>query len=518
MREEEISVWDYSLRKEVRGVQVYAVIIRVKIQIGCFEYAESYDCDCCEEWKYTTTQLHDSDYTADAIRLRDENTIYCGWNIFAVAAKRYRYATINDVLNKHMWCFYREDVLQFLPVNILLLGSFTLLVVVSFCLLCASVWTRSTQRVRIDHALFLVIGILLVAGFFQSPGMYIEKAGYLLFYTGVLMASCALLALTVVTKKRVFLIGITLLFSALYIFLPIASPSPVIDVFVAEQHAAEHLLNGRNPYVYPVPDVYEQGFNVPGYVYLPTNLLLPTISYALHGDVRYAFVVALLASAFLLRRLAQKNGLPRLVPELLALCFLASPRNLFVLEQSWVEPVMVLLLFAFVLLVQQKPKSMLAIVLFGLFLSTKQYLLFFPVHAFLFWKTWWKIALAVCIALLTALPFVLMDFSSFWESGVMYVLSGVFRHDSLTIPSFVYHTFGIEFSGMWTLIVGAVCAVLTYFLFRRLDRLQGFLLTATITLFAMFLFGAQGFCNYYFVVQGLILMCVGAPPRCNFNE
>ena len=57
-------------------------------------------------------------------------------------------------------------------------------------------------------------------------------------------------------RQAVFAIGVLAAF-ALRIWLPIASPAPVIDVFAQLQDSSQHLLQGKNPYTTPVSDVYQ---------------------------------------------------------------------------------------------------------------------------------------------------------------------------------------------------------------------------------------------------------------------
>jgi hypothetical protein len=51
----------------------------------------------------------------------------------------------------------------------------------------------------------------------------------------------------------------------------------------------------------------------------------------------------------------------------------------------------------------------------------------------------------------------------------------------------------------------SIPALRTFIFFRKLPQLTGYLFSITITTFAIFLFGKQGFCNYYYLVSVLML-------------
>ena len=98
----------------------------------------------------------------------------------------------------------------------------------------------------------------------------------------------------------------------LRLWLPMASPAPIIDVFVQFQESAQNLVNGLNPYKVQVSDVYRGtenfGYTVFGYSYLPANLYLQTLGYALFGDIRYSYVAAELVAAASLYAASRRRG------------------------------------------------------------------------------------------------------------------------------------------------------------------------------------------------------------------
>ena len=150
----------------------------------------------------------------------------------------------------------------------------------------------------------------------------------------------------------------------------------MIDVFMFQRDSAAALLSGVNPYAitfpnpYPTgayygPDMVVDGRLMFGFVYPPLSAFLSVLG-AWAGDVRYAQLGAmtLAAACMAYTRRGRLGGLA-------AGLYLFTPRNLFVLEQSWTEPFVVLFLAATVWCAARHPRV--APYALGLFLAVKQY-------------------------------------------------------------------------------------------------------------------------------------------------
>ena len=284
-----------------------------------------------------------------------------------------------------------------------------------------------------------------------------------------------------------------------------ASPAPVIDVFVEFQESAQHLLAGLNPYTVPVSDVYrgtrDYGYRLLGYAYLPANLYLQTVAYALAGDFRYACIAAEAIVAFALYRVA---GPGRRLAMLAVLLFLFHPRGLFVIEQGWTEPFIAGAFALFLWLRARRPESLGAAAAYGYMLSLKQYLVYFVLHLFMVERRAKALAVAAVTAVVTCVPFLIWDPSSFLTYAVKFQLETPFRPDGLTIVSLFYRLFGFT-AGKWLAgLVGLAVALYTYRRFLPLGLL-GYQFAVTLTTFSIFLFGSQAFCNYYYLVSVLCL-------------
>jgi hypothetical protein len=295
----------------------------------------------------------------------------------------------------------------------------------------------------------------------------------------------------------------------------VASPAPVIDVFVEFQESARNLLAGLNPYTVPVSDVYQgtrdYGYRLLGYAYLPANLLLQTAAYALAGDFRYGCIAAEAVVAFALYRVARPAP-GRLAPMLVVLLFLFHPRGLLVIEQGWTEPFIAGAFALFLWLRDRRPESSWPAAAYGYMLSLKQYLVYFVLHLFMIERRGKALAVAAVTGFLTLVPFLVWDPVSFYTYGVKFQLETTFRPDGLTVVALLYRLFGFT-AGKWlAALVGLGVAAYTYSRFLALG-LVGYLLAVTLTTFSIFLFGSQAFCNYYYLVSVLCLFVLAAHAR-----
>ena len=151
---------------------------------------------------------------------------------------------------------------------------------------------------------------------------------------------------------------------------------PLIDVYLFQRDSVAALLAGTNPYAITFPNPYASGaYYGPGmvvdgrltfgFVYPPLSVFLSVLG-AWAGDVRYAQLGAMTLAA-LFMAYTRRGSLGPLAAGL----YLFTPRNFFVLEQSWTEPFVVLFLAATVWCAARHPRV--APYVLGLFLAVKQY-------------------------------------------------------------------------------------------------------------------------------------------------
>jgi hypothetical protein len=314
-----------------------------------------------------------------------------------------------------------------------------------------------------------------------------------------------------VFRFRLALIGLGLKMALL-----LASPEPRIDVWTILQEGAEALTRGENPYAVAFSDPYLPGQRTEAYVYLPLVLWVTAPFRWLLGEVRVAQLVCEALSFWLLWRLARpadpRNRVAARQAELFALLFLYHPRALFVLEQSWTEPIAVTLLLG-LLGCLKKRRALAASILAGLFFATKQYL---ALLAPLFWLggralglAWPRILgglmLAVAVAAAVTLPLALWEPRAFLDDVLWYHLSTPLRDDALTLTTAFYKLSGQEPSGLVSagLAMGALALGLAAH--RRHPSPAGLASAAGLVLLWALLFQKHAFCNYYYLVGATLL-------------
>jgi hypothetical protein len=374
-----------------------------------------------------------------------------------------------------------------------------------------------------EHVLTVSLLLCLILGLTTPPGSFVQGAAYRVVQALVNLVLIGAVGSTFLRRVPVFGSCRVVFFAAvaagfgLRLAMPVVSPSPIIDVFVQFQESAQHLLAGLNPYTVPFSDVYrgtrDYGYHTFGYAYLPANILPQAVSYWLTGDIRYGCIAAEAVVAGALYRIARPAP-GRLTPMLVVLLFLFHPRGLYVIEQAWTEPFIAGAFALFLWLRDRTPGSLWPAAAYGYMLSLKQYLVYFVLHLFMIERRPKALAAAAATGFLTLVPFLVWNPASLYTYGVMFQLETPFRPDGLTVVTLLYRLFGFT-AGKWlAALVGLGVGAYTYWRFIGLG-LVGYLLAVTLTTYAIFLFGSQAFCNYYYLVSVLCLfvLAVQAQPE-----
>jgi len=296
-----------------------------------------------------------------------------------------------------------------------------------------------------------------------------------------------------------------------------ASPRPRIDVWVFQQATAEALLHGRNPYSISFPDIYRaqpgvvyapqllQDGRVTAFPYPPLTVITGAPAFAAFGDVRYALLALMVGAAWLLARAA-----PGSTGELAASLVLFQPRTLFVLEQTWSEP---LVLFCFALAVYAISRAAhraLTGAALGLLAVSKQYSPFLLVP--LVFAMQQRRGLWVAAAVLAAVlgPFFIGDPAGFWRGVVEFQFLQPFRPDSLSLTALAVRLVGpavlpVAVAG---LVLGAGVIA---FCMRRNPGLPLACAAAAAAWAAVLIWNKQSFCNYWWLCSGLLGTAAAAP-------
>jgi hypothetical protein len=229
------------------------------------------------------------------------------------------------------------------------------------------------------------------------------------------------------------------------------------------------------------------------------------------------------------------------VAMLAAALLLFTPRVFFVLGRGWTEPFVVMLLAATIFCACRRSRWL--PVALGLFLATKQYLIFaLPLTFFLLppstgsgqasvsgaestssittgfprsipWRDWfsllWK---SVLVAAIVTLPFVFWNYHAFVKSTVTVQELSPFRWDALSYLvwyGFRGHLVTQPLTAVfWSTF--AASAALVWSLWRAPRTPAGFAAALALLSLAFFAFNKQAFCNYYFFAIGAMCCAIAA--------
>lgn len=302
---------------------------------------------------------------------------------------------------------------------------------------------------------------------------------------------------------------------ALGLWLLSVSRHPHIDVFVFQEDAAQALLHGDNPYaitfanIYHSDIVYGAGLTDGerlffGYPYPPLSLFM-VLPAALFGDPRYAQLLAYTSCAALIAG-TQRTRMSRAA----AATFLMLSRGFFVLEQSWTEP-LALLLLALSLWTALRAPRWLGFAL-GLLFASKQYLVVIaPLLLLLCERSPRKAARllvqAGAVAALVTLPLFLWDPQAFFHSVIALQVHQPFRADALSFLNLFANLRTPLLAFVWLLPATALIA------WRAPASPASFALAAALVLCTFFAWNKQAFCNYYFLALGALCMAFAVAYR-----
>jgi hypothetical protein len=387
----------------------------------------------------------------------------------------------------------------------------------------ALAWVRADVHVPATSVLVaLVCGELALLSFqpllvhSQSP-RGLETLGAAL-QVAALLGLVALLATLLkktawVSSQPVFWVSLSFLF-CIRIAVPWISPTPHIDVFTSGTQGARYLLQGLNPYSQTYADLYDGTYGYkPTFFYGPSYLLWITGGWLL-GDIRWGNVAAEVLTALAMLRLLQGTK-DAASGRWMILAWLAFPASLFMLEQAWVDSI-VLAALAWMWLACARHRFVAAGIAAGLALGVKQTaclaVLLALAWSFRAQNRQAGIRFVLATALTSAVvygPFLLWDAGAIWHSLVTTVLETPARNDALTLGAWLTHAEWSQHGSALALGSGAFCAALIVWLVRRPRDLTALVGASALAYLAVFLCGFQAFCNYYWFVAGLLaLSCV----------
>jgi len=347
------------------------------------------------------------------------------------------------------------------------------------------------------------------------PGIAIKA-----LMAAALVGACAYLTRNLLRWRFGSLIALAIAARVLVLF---SSPLPQIDVFVSQTCAGRGLMDGWNIYgMEGMPSPYVAGQTFWHFAYPPLVVGCNAASWLLFKDVRGVWILCDLAAAGLLYLLARRSRPDdRLFAELLALVWLFAPRSLFVIEQSWTEPLVTATMAGFALAVAAGRGPIAAGAAFGLWLSSKQYVvLAVPLVARLRRLPLRAWGAAVALSVLLALPFLAWNFEGLLNNLVVFFLRSDPRPDSNSLFGLVYAL--TEQHIPWGVVLFYWLGALAWFTWRTPRTLAGMLFSTAGLWMFFFLMGKQAFINYFYLIGFTLLLATAAlperPPVANGND
>jgi hypothetical protein len=388
------------------------------------------------------------------------------------------------------------------------------------------VWSSVRKRPPIAPFLGLLAGAALLLsgrGVLTAEVLYGERTALML------LAACAGFVLSAAwlpgmgapasqRPRRSFWFLLVLVFVAgglLRLSAVLASPDPVVDVWVALRDAPRHLLEGHNPYTASYPDPYATerarsfGIEAPPHnaafpFYPPLPFLVALPFHAAGLDVRLANVLADLLAALVLFAAARQHGGVR-VGALVATLYLFLPRVPFLIEHAWYEPMLAALLGGGLLLVERGRWS--GYLLLGLGLTGKQFGL--PMVLPVAWsqrRHWRGLLLGIGLAALPIVPFLFWDPSEFLDVILFKHLQRPAMLDSITVYTGFHELLGVSLPR--PLLLGVALVLIGWLSWKTPAQSAASALWVGTVLLVFCVFHTQGYFNYFYLCEFLLLLGV----------
>lgn len=291
----------------------------------------------------------------------------------------------------------------------------------------------------------------------------------------------------------------------LRILVILVSPSPYIDVFDELTIASREILHGKNPYLLIYSKMYEE--KIPDHFgYLPGLFLFFPPVFLILKDIRFVYFFSDLLFIYLLKRLLPEKR--KNLYQYFALIYLYNPVALFVLEQSWLEPFMLILLFAIFYLVKKGKQNLLAFPL-AIYFSTKVIgVLLLPI-IMKFKKIKKKnFFLSLFLAFLIIFPFFILNPSDFISDTIFVFFDPKRGPDvaaiALTFKNMLEDLFHLVYDKKLALVMALLPPLFCYF-FVKIQNFSKFFLVSAFLYLGFYYFSFLAFCNYYYFISSLLL-------------
>ncbi len=288
--------------------------------------------------------------------------------------------------------------------------------------------------------------------------------------------------------------------ASVFILTILSSPNPKIDTFDTLKLGGQELIQGKNPYASSYTKLYAD--KEPNYyAYPPATLLLTLPSVLFLRDPRYMLVFFLFGTAFFIGKISNPDYRWQL-----PLLFLFNPMTAFIVEESYIEPMIIFLLTLSLYLLRTRKYAVSAIII-GLLLAAKQYsILFIP---FIFRLSVLKNRLRLLIgstivAVVIISPFFLWNTKEFISDVLLFQAVYPARYDGLTFFSLLYRIFHIPYASLVSLFI---IGIIFFMLIRKKTTSFSALVSCLFFFFfTFFYFNKWAFVNYYYFISSLLIL------------
>ncbi len=353
----------------------------------------------------------------------------------------------------------------------------------------------------------------------------LQRSAYLV-HAGLVMAMAASAIVLLTAQRREqrrWILLLLMVVTALTgLNLVTSLPRPGIDVLMFQREALDRLLSGMNPYAmefhdpYPPewsalfygPGVSVDGILKFGYPYMPLTLFTALPGH-LVGDVRYASLLAMLASAALIAHARESR-----TSYIAAALLLTTPAFPMMLLKGWVEAHVVVLVAATWYVHCRAPRLLPYAA--GLLFAAKQYtIIIVPVLMMLArtpalpYGPAGFLLRAVITGSVVTLPLALWDIGAFLHSAAWLQFRQPFRQDALSFLTLVKPAAPERWVALPFVMTAAAWIAIA-----RCGRRVSFPLAIALAFLAFFAFNKQAFLNYYYLVIGCLCTALAAtePP------
>ena len=379
--------------------------------------------------------------------------------------------------------------------------------------------TRILSIHRLTLLLSIALGLQCLLMMFKHPVPFMKAENYVLFFqcmVGVSLSLFLFLAPWKWSHKGVFY-GLLTLYVVMGSFLLHGYPDPTIDVFVLHQESLQALSQGINPHSITITNKWPQYSYYPkelivdgqlmfGFPYPTMHLFFSWPSYALTGDYRYALLIALALSGWMMYLIR-----PDKIGMLIGLLYVYTPKGFWIAEHGWNEAFIVLIFAGVIYTARHRPNWTPYIL--GLFLASKQYLFVIAPLVFLLLpqplslrKT---VSFAVKVALtglLVTVPFILWDVHAYSHSVLSTkTVIPIIRKDALSISAWLL-ALGQSPLPTWFPYL-ALLGTMAWTLWRIPRTPTGFAMGVGLAYMTLFLFNYHAFCNHFHLILGTL--CCG---------